>query len=65
MGSCSHRSNSSEGLPVSNMIIARRELEAAYLTERSMEVKVSQNMTYHLGGTKKDQDNLPGENYIS
>lgn len=46
---------------MSNQKIARRELEAAYLTESSMELKVSQSMTCHLGGTKKDQENLPGK----
>lgn len=50
---------------LSNQKIPRRELEAAYLTESSMELKVSQSMTCHLGKTKKDQENLPVENYIS
>lgn len=66
MGSCSHRFDSPVGMSVTNQGISRRELEAVYLTESS--VVLHEYLTVRLdflGETGKDQENLPGENYIS
>lgn len=66
MGSCPHGLNSPVCMPTSNQGLARRELEAVHLTENSMVPDECLRVRLdRLGGTEKEQENLPGENYIS